>query len=164
MKSDIEGPLSATEKSSSVSEYGRSATPIRKWVLHVADWIAVVVVVAVSQIILIPQPYSVSFIVTNPYIQQFHFQDSFDITRACVVLSTAVPVVIIIIWLGYFRRSLGDIHMAVLGLGMALSFCALFVSVFKQMALSLSPDFLGRCELDQADYDRSFNTGARLSK
>ncbi|KAJ2613570.1 hypothetical protein H4S08_002119 [Coemansia sp. RSA 1365] len=162
MKAGSEDPsLSSTEKSASSIDIGRSYA--RSWFLYVADWAVAIAITAVSQIILIPKPFSMTFIVTNPDIQQRHFVDKFDLTRVCIVLSTAIPAVIIIIWLGYFKRSVGDIHQALLGLAMALSFSALFTSILKQINVLPSSDFLDRCRLDQADFERSFRTGVALS-
>ncbi|KAJ2082158.1 hypothetical protein H4R24_001786 [Coemansia sp. RSA 988] len=157
-----EPPLSSTEKSASTSIDVRP-TYIRSWLLYMADWAVAIAVTAVSQIILIPKPFSMTFIVTNPDIQQRYYDDQFDLTRVCVVLSTAIPTVIIVLWLGYFRRSVSDIHQALLGLGMALSFCALFTGIFKQTNIIPSSDFLDRCKLNQADFERSYRTGVALS-
>ncbi|KAJ2449404.1 hypothetical protein EV183_004916 [Coemansia sp. RSA 2336] len=162
MKLSSEEPLTATPDSSSAS-YNRPTTRARTWFLYAADWIVAMAAVAVSQVILIPDPYAVSFVVTNPFIQQPHERDTFDVTRVCVVLGTAIPVVIMLLWLGAFRFSFKDIHLSLLGLGMALSFCALFTAIFKQAALVLSPDFLERCDLSPEDFERSFRTGARIS-
>ncbi|KAJ1836294.1 hypothetical protein LPJ63_000431 [Coemansia sp. RSA 2711] len=163
MKLSSEEPIPAVEKSTSTFSGFQLARQPRTWFLYASDWAVVVAVTAISQIILIPEPATVSFIVTDPYIQQVHYHDKFDITRASVVLSTAIPAIVVIIWLGWFRHPFSDIHLAVLGLGMAMSFCALFTAIFKQTTVILAADFLDRCQLDPADYDRSFTTGARLS-
>ncbi|KAI9472614.1 hypothetical protein BX667DRAFT_516652 [Coemansia mojavensis] len=158
-----EEPLTATQDSSSASAYNRPITRPRTWFLYAADWIAAMAAVAVSQVILIPDPHAVTFVVTDPFIQQPHERDTFDITRVSVVLGTAIPVVIMLLWLGAFRFSFKDIHLSLLGLGMALSFCTLFTAIFKQATVVLSPDFLDRCDLPPEDFERSFQTGARIS-
>ncbi|KAI7833836.1 hypothetical protein BX661DRAFT_177648 [Kickxella alabastrina] len=90
---------------------------------------------------------------TGHYIQQKFLAGNYnDITRVCVVLSTAIP-----------RRPLSEIHHSILGLAMALSFSTLFMSLFKQMSDVLASDFLDRCKLSQEDFDRAYQTGVALS-
>ncbi|KAJ1728391.1 hypothetical protein LPJ61_004059 [Coemansia biformis] len=154
--------LTPSERSTPTSIYAKR-THVRAWFLYAADWAVVLVVTAVSQIILIPDIRRVTFVVTNPNIQQVHVHDDFGMVRAAVVLSTSVPAIIMLLWLGYFKHPFGDIHQAVLGLGMALSFCALFTAIFKQMCAILSPDFLSRCNPATSARDNAFRTGSTLS-
>ncbi|KAJ2694628.1 hypothetical protein H4R19_005899 [Coemansia spiralis] len=159
---DGKRPLSPSETSTPSAVYAKRAH-VRVWFLYAADWVTVLVVTAVSQIILIPDTDYVRFTVTNPNIQQHYRRDRFDMTRAAVVLSTSVPTIVMLIWLGYFKHPFSDIHQAALGLAMALSFCALFTAIFKQMCAIPSPDFLSRCGLDDNVFERALLTGAPLS-
>ncbi|KAJ2159953.1 hypothetical protein GGF46_002617 [Coemansia sp. RSA 552] len=135
----------------------------RTWLLYAADWITIITTVAISQVILIPQPFAVQFLPADPGIQQRYTKDEFDITRSSIVLCTAIPIIIVILWLGYFRRPFSDIHQAVLGLGMALSLCVLFTSIFKQLSLILSSDFMDRCKPAPAALERALRAGTPLS-
>ncbi|KAJ2757672.1 hypothetical protein IWQ56_006202 [Coemansia nantahalensis] len=154
-------PLSPSETSTPSTVITKRAHA-RVLLLYAADWVVVVVVTAVSQIILIPDTSYVMFTVTNPNIQQRHIVDRFNIVRAAVTLSTSIPIITMFLWLGYFKHPFSDVHQAALGLGMALSFCALFTAIFKQMCAILSPDFLSRCRLDSDVFERAFLTGASL--
>ncbi|KAJ2909853.1 hypothetical protein GGI21_001464 [Coemansia aciculifera] len=161
-KDDSDEHLSVASKSPpSSGSYPRSK--VAAWCLYAADWITVVVVVVVAILILIPKPLSLRFLVTDPSIQQVYHNDRVSIDRVCVVLSTAVPVVIIMLWMGYRRAQLNEIHQAILGLAMAVSFCVLFTAIFKQIGAIPSPDFLDMCDLTQADFDTAFRTGVPIS-
>ncbi|KAJ1825836.1 hypothetical protein LPJ56_002481 [Coemansia sp. RSA 2599] len=155
---------SSTEIKSAASSGDANRYRIKIWFLYAADWIVVILAITISQLILIPLPHSTSFLVTDPSIQQRFFNNSpVGTERVCVVLCTAVPTVIMVLWLGCFRRPISEIHHSLLGLAMAMSFCALFTSIYKQVATVLAPDFLDKCNLRQEDFDRSFRTGVALS-
>ncbi|KAJ1887489.1 hypothetical protein LPJ66_009088 [Kickxella alabastrina] len=150
-------------KSTPSSEY-HTRHRAKTWALYAADWITVLIVVTISQLILIPWPKSVYFLVTDPDIQQKFLAGNYnDIIRVCVVLNTAIPTVIMLVWLGFYRRPLSELHHSILGLAMALSFSTLFMSLFKQMSDVLASDFLDRCKLSQEDFDRAYQTGVALS-
>ncbi|KAJ2854391.1 hypothetical protein J3B02_002700 [Coemansia erecta] len=156
---------SASEETKSVASAGNlTRSRIKIWFLYAADWAVAILAVVISQLILIPLPHSVSFVVTDPSIQQ-KFTDGSRVSteRVCVVLCTAVPVVIMVLWLSCFRRPVHEIHQALLGLAMAMSFCILFTSIYSQVAVILAPDFLDKCNLRQDDFDRSLRTGVALS-
>ncbi|KAI9503591.1 hypothetical protein GGI25_003711 [Coemansia spiralis] len=153
--------ISTSPAPSSEEYYKRSET--KKWVLYAADWITVIIVTVISQLILIPWPLSNNFIASNPDIQQIHHDDDYGIDRISVVLSTAVPTVIIILWLGLLYRPLNELHRSILGLAMALSFCALFTSIFRQMSSILSSDFISLCRPTQEAYLRSVRFGTPIS-
>ncbi|KAJ2778544.1 hypothetical protein H4R18_004541 [Coemansia javaensis] len=144
------------------SMYGRS---IRGWtlLLYAADWLIVLVATAVSQIILIPRTWTISFIVTNPDIQQRYNPDTFNLDRAAVVLCTAIPIIVMFVWLGCFKHPFRDIHHVALGLCMALSFAALFTSILKQMCAILSHDFIDRCKPHPDVLQSAFATGRPLT-
>ncbi|KAI8326410.1 hypothetical protein GQ54DRAFT_281737 [Martensiomyces pterosporus] len=152
---------SGAPKSAPTSEYVRSNA--QTWWLYAADWATVIIVTAVSQLIIIPWPGSVRFIVTDPNIQQEYSANVVDIVRVCVVLMTAVPVVAMLVWLGYHRRPLHEFHHAILGLANALSFCILFTNIFKQVNNDLSPDFIDRCKPSPGAFEQALRTGASLS-
>ncbi|KAJ1650591.1 hypothetical protein GGF38_005787 [Coemansia sp. RSA 25] len=162
MSKDSDEHLSVASKSPpSSGSYSRSKVAV--WCLYAADWITVVAIVAAAMVILIPKPLERQFLVTDPSIQQIYHNDRVSIDRICVVLSTAVPVVVITLWMGYRRAQLNEIHQAILGLALSVSFCCLFTAIFKQLGAIFSPDFLDFCDLPQADFDRAFRTGASVS-
>ncbi|KAJ2743709.1 hypothetical protein GGI20_003531 [Coemansia sp. BCRC 34301] len=159
---DSDEHLSVASKSPpSSASYPR--TKVAAWCLYAADWITVVVVVATAMVILIPKPLELQFLVTDPSIQQVYHNDRVSIDRVCVVLSSSVPTVIIMLWMGYRRAQLNEIHQAILGLAMSVSFCSLFTAIFKQLGAILSPDFLHICQLSQGDFDRAYRTGVSVS-
>ncbi|KAJ2589449.1 hypothetical protein EV177_009237 [Coemansia sp. RSA 1804] len=135
----------------------------REWTLYAADWITVIVVTAVSQLILIPWPLSHSFVLSDPEIQQEHHNDKKNIDRISIVLSTTIPTVIIMVWLGWFSRPLGEMHRTILGLAMALSFCALFTSIFRQIGNILSTDFISLCRPTQQAFINSIRLGRPIT-
>ncbi|KAJ2688688.1 hypothetical protein IWW39_001993 [Coemansia spiralis] len=159
---DSDEHLSVASKSPpSSGSYPRSK--VAAWFLYAADWITVIAVVATGAVILIPGPLDRQFLVTDPTIQQISHNDHVAIDRVCVVLTTAAPIVIIMLWMGYRRAKLNELHQAILGLAMSLSLCYLFTSIFKQLGGILSPDFLDLCRLPQADFDQAYRTGASVS-
>ncbi|KAJ2226886.1 hypothetical protein H4R99_007675 [Coemansia sp. RSA 1722] len=162
LKNAHDGSYTDTKSAASTGDTNRDRFKI--WFLYAADWIVVILAVVISQLILIPLPHSIMFLVTDPTIQQ-NFSDGSPVgtERVCVVLSTAVPTVIMVLWLGYFRRSAHEIHNSLLGLAMALSMCALFTSVYKQVGAILAPDFINKCDLSQDAFERSFRNNVPLS-
>ncbi|KAJ2056150.1 hypothetical protein GGH13_007635, partial [Coemansia sp. S155-1] len=154
--------LSVASKSPpSSGSYSRSK--VVAWFLYAADWITVVIVVAAAIVILIPKPLSMKFLVTDASIQQVYHNDRVSIDRVCVVLTTSIPTVIIMLWMGYRRAKLNELHQAILGLALSISLCSLFTSIFKQMGAIPSPDFLDLCQLSQEDFDRAYRTGVSVS-
>ncbi|KAJ2871168.1 phosphatidate phosphatase, partial [Coemansia aciculifera] len=154
--------LSVASKSPpSSGSYSRSK--VLAWFLYAADWITVVIVVATAIVILIPKPLTMKFLVTDASIQQVYHNDRVSIDRICVVLTTSIPTVIIMLWMGYRRAKLNELHQAILGLALSISLCTLFTSIFKQMGAIPSPDFLDLCRLPQEDFDRAYRTGASIS-
>lgn len=157
--------LSITSRSKSStpsSTYGQHRPATFKRLLYAADWLAVVVSVATGQLILIPKPHAINFLVTDPSIQQQYENDHFNISRVATIVCTSVPTVSIILWMGWFRRPLNEIHQAILGLYMALSFTSLFAGIFKQITYTLSPDFLRFCNPSPSDISLSVRTGIAL--
>ncbi|KAJ1997863.1 hypothetical protein GGI04_005245, partial [Coemansia thaxteri] len=155
-----------------LSDVGSKSTPssghyrhsqVVAWCLYAADWITVVVVVAVAIIILIPWPLSFRFLVTDTGIQQKYHNDRVSIDRVCVVLNSAIPIVVIMLWMGYHRRRLSEIHQALLGWAMSVSFCTLFTSICKHLGEIPSSDFLDLCQPNPADVAQSLRTGMPLS-
>ncbi|KAJ2556452.1 hypothetical protein EV175_001998 [Coemansia sp. RSA 1933] len=146
---------------SSEDRYTRSRA--KKWILYAADWATVIVATAISQLILIPWPLSQTFVATDPDIQQKFHDDGTNINRISIVLSTAVPTVVIMVWLGWFSRPLNEMHRAVLGLAMSLSFCVLFTSIFRQISGILSTDFISLCQPTQEALANSVRFGTPIS-
>ncbi|KAJ2818197.1 hypothetical protein FBU31_005962, partial [Coemansia sp. 'formosensis'] len=159
---DSDEHLSVASKSPpSSGSYSRSK--VAAWFLYAADWITVVIVVSAGVVILIPKPLDMRFLVTDTSIQQVYHNDRVSIDRVCVVLSTSVPTVIIMLWMGYRRAKLNELHQAILGLALSLSLATLFTSIFKQLGAIPSPDFLDLCQLPQEDFDFAYRTGAAVS-
>ncbi|KAJ1963564.1 hypothetical protein GGI12_001977 [Dipsacomyces acuminosporus] len=154
--------LPYTSKSASTSEYIKTSI-VKVWWLYMADWVTAIVVVTIAQLIYIPKSHSVRFSATDPSIQQQHRDDHGDVNKLCVVLMTAVPVVVMLGWLGYYRRPVYEFHHAVLGLACAMSFCVLFTSIFKQIGYQLSPDFLERCSPRADRFRQALHSGTPLS-
>ncbi|KAJ2399368.1 hypothetical protein GGI23_002697 [Coemansia sp. RSA 2559] len=154
---------SVSKSPSPSSEDRHTHSKAKKWVLYAADWITVIVATVVSQLILIPWPAFQNFNATDPSIQQAYHNDNSNINRISIVLSTTVPTVIVMVWLGWFSRPLNEIHRTILGLAMALSFCALFTSILRQICGILSTDFISLCQPTQEALANSAQFGTSIT-
>ncbi|KAI8321942.1 hypothetical protein GQ54DRAFT_288916 [Martensiomyces pterosporus] len=155
--------ISIITKSSHTSTYHDNRYSARTLCLYALDWLTAVIAVSVSQIIAIPCSRTTRFLITDPSIQQIFHDDKVDINRVGVVLMTAIPVVIMLLWLGYRQRPFIEFHSAILGLANALSFSILFTMIGKQAGMILSPDFLGRCMPSADAIERSRRTGSPMT-
>ncbi|KAJ1668577.1 hypothetical protein IW140_002673 [Coemansia sp. RSA 1813] len=156
-------PSVSKSPSPSSEDHRHTLSKAKKWFLYAADWITVIVVAAISQLILIPWPHSQNFIVSDPAIQQEYHNDRKNIDRISIVLSTTVPTVIVMVWLGWFSRPLNEMHRVILGLATALSFCTLFTSIFRQISNVFSSDFISLCKPTQEAFENSVRFGTPIS-
>ncbi|KAJ1722815.1 hypothetical protein LPJ53_002784 [Coemansia erecta] len=94
-------------------------------------------------------PFHRDFSLTDKSIQYPHKPDSVPF-YAAVLLCCVAPLVVILAWTAFVRRSFHDMNAGVLGLGISLVLNMMITNSVKNLAGRLRPDFVARCNLDTA--------------
>ncbi|KAF9330261.1 hypothetical protein BG006_006785 [Podila minutissima] len=117
----------------------------RRYGSYAFDWILCIVLIAVFLYLDSVNPFHREFSVQNPAIMYSYRPTDSVPAWALIVISVAVPVVLILlIGLG-IRRSPYDVHNGVLGLLVSVLLTTMITQVIKVTVGKHRPDFLARC-------------------
>ncbi|KAJ2513204.1 hypothetical protein H4217_006468 [Coemansia sp. RSA 1939] len=114
---------------------------------YIPDYFVLVVMAALWGVLSIIEPFHRDFSLTDKTIQYPHKPDSVPF-YAAVLLCFVFPLVVIVIWTGFVRRSFHDMNSGVLGLCLSLVLNMMITNSVKNLAGRLRPDFISRCNID----------------